>query len=404
MKRVLSLASHELFSHLSRRSFRIAVIALPILFSISLMVAAGILWSTNSLTRTVGYISKNSVVRSLSFPSDAPVLKNRIQLLPLGTKDSAIAALRGHLINSFMIFPEDFDEEHPIEIVSLDPPDTWTINRIKESILIQTFPHINRYRLRRIYSDVFHHVRENSPAENPNPEEVHDNQLKLICGVSIFLSLMLIFGGATRLAYGFSEERNTHSMELLLSSVSPIETAFGKVLGQAGLLFLHCLTNSLILVGVGLVYASQIYKDSPPMFSASGLLLLLIFLGVFLLSLTHYLAISAFTMMFASRCKTYRHCAELAGAIIVFVLFTCGMCFKVYSLVRDFSALFLLFPFTSGPALFCLLIKHGSSSAEFSLGLTAIFSMIFCFLCLTAHRLSGQRAFDWRRSRRRSKK
>ena len=401
MKRILSIASHELFSHLSRRSFRVAVIALPLLFAGALMLGALILWTSHSFSRTIGVVSENADLSPLELPKDSPGLKRRIRLVPFHSVEAATAALRAHSINSFVSLPKAFQNQTPVELYSLEPPDGWFYNRIKEAILFQLFPKLDRAPIRRVFSDVYYEIRQNSQAENPNPEEEHDLQLKILCGFSCFFSVILIFGGAIRLAYAYSEDRNNHSLELLFSSVSPLETLVGKAIGQTGLLLIHSMSNLMILLSVALLYASNAFALPASVMVHSLFAVTLVVSGLFALGITHYLSVSLFVIALSTRCHTYKQCAQLGGVVATFSVFSLFLCFKVGIFVRLFAPLFLAFPLTSSSALMVILLQRGPQAAEFYLAIVATIATQAACLFLAAHSLRGERAFDWRRSRRR---
>jgi ABC-2 type transport system permease protein len=237
MRKTLLILKNEIITIISRRSFWLALIGLPLVGAL-IFAGVGVINKNSSDTQTIsqvlsgtqdtrpeGYVDLSGIIRQIpeSVPSGA--------FVAYPNETSARQALAAGEISAFYIVPADYLQKGQIRYICYDfKPLTSSGDR---SSLFTWMVQVNLAGGDVQFVNLVNsplEVNETSLAPVTHPDE--DNPLALWTPYIItILFYMLIVGSATLLLNNISKEKENRMVEVLLTSVTPRQLLTGKILG-----------------------------------------------------------------------------------------------------------------------------------------------------------------------------
>ena len=251
MRQILRMALHEYTRHVLRRRFVIALLMpLFMIVFISAILTVIITLVDQSDRGAIAYVDPVGALSQASAPADA--LNTFVRV---GSIDEARAMLRdGTAIAAYALAP-DFGATRSAELIFWERRPSRDVERVFErfaatSLLADQPPEI-RQRIIEAPSFTF---------ESSDGTRVTD-EIGLIAGFVIpivlgILFIVALFSGAQYLMQAVIEEKENRTMEVIVTSISPLQLMSGKVLGLAGVGLTQVVTwTSALLIALSL--ASQ---------------------------------------------------------------------------------------------------------------------------------------------------
>ena len=251
MRQILRMALHEYTRHVLRRRFVIALLMpLFMIVFISAILTVIITLVDQSDRGAIAYVDPVGALSQASAPADA--LNTFVRV---GSIDEARAMLRdGTAIVAYALAP-DFGATRSAELIFWERRPSRDVERAFErfaatSLLADQPPEI-RQRIIEAPSFTF---------ESSDGTRVTD-EIGLIAGFVIpivlgILFIVALFSGAQYLMQAVIEEKENRTMEVIVTSISPLQLMSGKVLGLAGVGLTQVVTwTSALLIALSL--ASQ---------------------------------------------------------------------------------------------------------------------------------------------------
>lgn len=244
MNKILTVARREYLYNLKRPSFLFAVFGVP-LFTLVVMVLIFTLTvsSEENLDQVgrVGYVDQSGVLEDPVYPEDAADL-----FVSYEDEADARQALDDRTIGAYFVVPENYLPTGEISIYSFSGiPEA--LNDTIDMLMVQTIS-------RQVSADV-PLERIHDPIEmtihvvDSGRDLTEANIPALILLPMVFALLFMMSSGVTSgfLMNGVVEEKTTRIMEILVTSITPMQLLLGKVIGL-GLLGL----TQMIVWGVGM--------------------------------------------------------------------------------------------------------------------------------------------------------
>jgi len=251
MRQILRMALHEYTRHVLRRRFVIALLMpLFMIVFISAILTVIITLVDQSDRGAIAYVDPVGALSQASAPADA--LNTFVRV---GSIDEARAMLRdGTAIAAYALAP-DFGATRSAELIFWERRPSRDVERAFErfaatSLLADQPPEI-RQRIIEAPSFTF---------KSSDGTRVTD-EIGLIAGFVIpivlgILFIVALFSGAQYLMQAVIEEKENRTMEVIVTSISPLQLMSGKVLGLAGVGLTQVVTwTSALLIALSL--ASQ---------------------------------------------------------------------------------------------------------------------------------------------------
>lgn len=244
MKKILTILKNEVVTLISRPSFWLATLGLPLVAALIFGVIGGVR-RNQAASQTVaqvffgpqemrpeGYVDLSGIIRQI--PSELPAGL----LLPFPDEESARQALEAGEIQGYYVIPADYLERGVVRYVTPDPS-PFLVERVVEGPFGWAL-RVNLAGGDPMLANLARgplEVEEISLAPAAAPDE--DNPMTMWVPYTVtLLYYILIISSATLLVNGLSKEKENRILEILLTSASPRQLLTGKIiaLGAVGLL------------------------------------------------------------------------------------------------------------------------------------------------------------------------
>ena len=241
MRKVLTVARHEFIVSLKRPSFIIATLAIPLLGIVGLIVAtyfggqAGEFFERQFVgsPKAVGYVDQVGLF--------TPPLPEYADLfIPYPDEEAGREALFAEEIEAFLLIPGDYLDTGRVVGYSKGRGLPTAISVSEERVRPFLVDHLLAGQV-----DANLRTRVRAPLNlqpvSLSPEgEGSEDTASFVANIAIpyafsFLLVMSIFTSSGFLLQGVSEEKESRVIEILLSSLTPIELLAGKILGLGAL-------------------------------------------------------------------------------------------------------------------------------------------------------------------------
>jgi ABC-2 type transport system permease protein len=259
MKKIMLVLKNEIITMLTRPSFWVVGLGIPLLGA-AIFAGVGAINRNAAASQTVsqvfsspqdlrpeGYVDPGGLIRQI--PSDF----QDTELIAYPDETAARKALQAGDISAFYVVSPDFVRDGKITYIRPDfnPLASGGSQSDDFTRLIQ----INLAGGDAVFVSLVNgplKVHEVSLATDPQPDE--DNGLALWTPYLItFLFYMLIFGAASLLLSSVSKEKENRILEVLLTSVTPRQLLTGKILG----LGIVGLVQTLVWLGMSYVLLNR---------------------------------------------------------------------------------------------------------------------------------------------------
>jgi ABC-2 type transport system permease protein len=244
MNRVLRVARYEYRRNVFKRSFLLTLLSIPwmVAFSVSL---GFMLTSLKNNDLPVGYIDQAHVFDKAIQPpvSDQAEL---VEFIPFQSEDVARASLEAQEIQAYYIIPADYRETRQIEIIyAKKPGDNANIQwyDFLQINLLSDQPTEIAYRVAAGTDVTVRSLDGKRTVANSGP--TFGNFMPLFISLA-FLALILMSSGF--LMGAVAEEKENRTMEIVVTSISPLQLIGGKLLGIVAIGLTLLVTWGLIVV------------------------------------------------------------------------------------------------------------------------------------------------------------
>lgn len=379
------VARHEFLKTIRRKEFLFMTFVFP-LFIAGLVIVPSLLATTvTAEDQRVGYIDMTG---SFDFPASLTsegfsvgsmeAKPSTIEFIRYEESSTAREDLKSGKISSFLIVPEDFLKTGVIELYTSEKGATFSgielsaeLSNISIDSLLKD--KVDEDTLQRVKDPVdlkLYNVGDDGESSEQGMAEIlADFGLPFITAFLLFFS---IFSSSGYLLRGVAEEKENRIMEVLLSSVTPIELLSGKIMGLGAVGLLQIVVwLSVIILGRG--YALHVKIEPTLLFLA-----LIYFLLGFLFFASMMAGIGAVT-------GSLQESQQVAGIFTFAAAFP--MIFMQLILTKPDSplAVFLsLFPFTSS---ITMLSRIGVSDVPFyqiAASLLILFVSIYAVIIISS--------------------
>jgi ABC-2 type transport system permease protein len=248
MSKILHVAIHEYRTNVIKRSFLLSLLSLPLFLTVSIGLGL-ITESLNSSKKPIGFVDQASVIRSFDTPwvdADAEV----IGILPYENEAAADDALQAGEIQGFFTIPPDYIETGDVQLTIVDEASEDARGLfyllLRYNVALKFEPEMAA----RIVSGTNMMVQTpDSGRSYPAGGPPFSLTLPLIVSAGFVFVLLMSSGYAMGAVAG---ERETRTMEVLVTSIPPGGLLRGKLIGILGisLTLLTCWT----LIGVIAVF------------------------------------------------------------------------------------------------------------------------------------------------------
>ena len=233
MKKTLIVLRHEFLSLVGKASFWIAMFVVPLIVGVVVLVIA----LTSGVATAATVAAQASEVRAVAVVDAAGLLRNQPQVLAThpefqlaGDEDAARALLDAKKVNSYYLIAPDFMETGRVRYVAaqFSPINTDDKTDVFESMLRLALLNGDNAQLARFEKPIEVLASTRLAPADPAQSTAGFSPVPLILAMLFMTSLM---GSSSALMQSVTTEKENRVMEVLMSSVTPLQLLTGKLLG-----------------------------------------------------------------------------------------------------------------------------------------------------------------------------
>jgi len=227
MNSMWRVALHEYKRNVFKKSFLLTLLSIPLMVTIG--VGSGfVMVSLQNNDLPVGYIDQAGIFDN---PVSAPLSEGEdpVEFIPFQTEDEALAALQAKELQAFYILPDDYHETRQIEIVYTKKPGSNANRQWYDFLqinLLSDQPADIAYRTAAGTDVSVRSLDGKRTVADSGP--TFGNLMPLFITMA-FLALILMSSGY--LMGAVAEEKENRTMEIVVTSVSPMQLIGGKLFG-----------------------------------------------------------------------------------------------------------------------------------------------------------------------------
>lgn len=227
MSRLWRVALYEYRRNVFKKSFLMTLLSIPLMVAFSVGLGFFIV-STEKNDLPVAYLDQAGIFEN---PIAAPVAEGEdpVDFISYPTEEEALAALEAGQVQAFYIIPADYLETRSIEIVySIKPAENanrqwWDFLQIN---LLSDQPPEIAYRTAAGTDVTVRSLDGKRTVADSGPN--FGNLMPIFINM-VFLALILMSSGY--LMGAVAEEKENRTMEIMVTSISPLQLIGGKLLG-----------------------------------------------------------------------------------------------------------------------------------------------------------------------------
>ena len=306
MTKIWKIIQYEYARHVFRKRFLFSLLSLP--FMVLLMVGTALTigyLETNSAP--VGYIDPSNFLRDpLPTEENGGIFDPVVEFLPYQALTEAQSDLEADIIQAIYILPEDFPQSQDVELIYLEEPGSSISNQFLNFVRhnLMASDNLNLQVEQRLAdgSQVTFSTLDGS--REFREDEWYVIFMPFIAGIMFFFVVMTSGG---YLMQAVVEEKENRTMEIVITSVTPVQLMTGKIIGNIGV-GLTQLIVWFIFGWIGLKVAGQfvpVLQDFslPPNYIST----------VLLITLPAFVMIAAFMAAIGATMTEMREAQQIQG-------------------------------------------------------------------------------------------
>ena len=304
MMKFWRVITHEYGRHVLRKRFFLGLLSLPLM--IVLMIGVIILLEIGQVT--LGYVDHSDFLANpVQLPRpESP--EKPIVLIAYPDEESAQSALDDGEVEAYYILADDFPLSGRAELVYYKEPKGYALSQFSEyivaNLLVTQPPEIAD----RVMAGNNFVVRTVDGKRQVSQQDWFSIMLPIFAALAFFIAIMTSSG---YLMQAVVDEKENRTMEILVTSVSPMQLMIGKVIGNIGVgltQLLAWLLFLVIVVAVGGFYLPPLQSIRVPF---DTLLIL------FLVLMPAFVMISGLLAALGATVSESREAQQMTGLIVM---------------------------------------------------------------------------------------
>jgi ABC-2 type transport system permease protein len=250
MRSLWLMARYEYMRLARRRSFILSTLGFPLLIAIAM--GLGFLMAQTEEQMSLGYVDLAGIID----PSVQPTEEMETEILAFASEDAAQAALRAEQIDAFYVIPAEYQESHQTSLFYDDQTPSGTAQEdfaklLRANLVSDLSPAVQQ----RLLEGVELTVRSADGSRSLGANNVFAFLLPFLAAMLFIVAVMTSAGYLLQVV---AEEKENRTMEILVTTIRPIELIGGKALGLMALALTQIGIWTATIV-VGLVVGSQFW-------------------------------------------------------------------------------------------------------------------------------------------------
>lgn len=245
MKKFWEILTYEYKRHVLRRRFLFGLLSIPIIVLIMALVVF-LLVRSNFNYQPVGYVDLSGILAN-PVTSPPPSLPDRpIQMLPFNSETQARQALLDKKIQAYFIVEANYPQTHQARAVAIKDLSSSARNQFSSFLRANLLAGKPQVVVQRLISGDQLTVRSLDGSRQMGEHDWFNIFVPFFAGIA-FMTAMFTTSGY--LMQAVVEEKENRTMEVLVTSVSPLQLMSGKIIGLIGV----GLSQLAVWIGIALL-------------------------------------------------------------------------------------------------------------------------------------------------------
>jgi ABC-2 type transport system permease protein len=245
MSKVWLVALNEYKQSVLKKSFIFLLLSVPLFIGFTVGFGA-FMSSQEDNNAPVGYVDHAGVFEDPVQP-EVDEDEDAILFLPFPTEEDAQAALEADEIQAYYVLSPDYARNRKVDLIYIETPGENATSQFYDFLQINLLSGYPPEIAQRVTHGIDITIRApDGSREFPKGNPTFGMVSPVFIGLA-FLFLVLIGGGF--MMEGVAKERENRTMEVIVTSVSPLQMVAGKILGIVGI----CLTQLAFWVLIGIL-------------------------------------------------------------------------------------------------------------------------------------------------------
>lgn len=270
MSKIWHVMAFEYARHVFRKRFLFGLLSLPAFIGIMAIVIFLLVRSEFNL-EPIGYVDHSGLLPSPESLADGKVETGWIQLIAYSSEERAQEALESEYIQAYYVLDENYLDNRQTKLIALDAPSSVATNQFGQFVRHNLLAGIPPEVVQRITQGNQLVVQSIDGSRQFIEGDWLGFVLPFLVG---FIFLVAVFATSGYLLQAVVEEKESLTMELMVTSISPNKLMAGKIVG---------------IIGVGWTQLIIWF----------GMLLLLVIISSFFVNLPHFIPVSIEYIVFA---------------------------------------------------------------------------------------------------------
>jgi ABC-2 type transport system permease protein len=256
MNKTLEVAKYEYTRHVSKKSFWIGLLALPI--GLLLLIGLSMFMSASSIdTSPVGYVDQSGLMTLKPKIVDTTGLfSENVQLIAYNSIEDASKAAESAQIQAYVVIPENYLSSFKLAYHFNKPINSVIQDNITDFVRTNLMEGESVPNLARIQTSPEFISQSLDGTKTASPDDFLKIFIPVLIGILFFFVVIM---SGSYLLQAVVEEKENRTMEVMVTSVSPNQLMAGKILGNISVGL-----TQLILWAIVAFILANVFRDRVP--------------------------------------------------------------------------------------------------------------------------------------------
>lgn len=230
MSKFWRVVAYEYQRHVLRRRFLFALLSVPALVVVMALVVLLIDRAENKNT-PIGYVDHSGLLAQAVEPPQSSSFERPVPIIQFESEAQAKESLQAGKLQAYYVLPSDYLQTSQAELIFIQPPSSSAQAQFRNFIRANLLKGQPQAIVERITEGNDVVVRTADGSRQMSQKDWFNILTPFIAGL---VFVMAIFTTSGYLMQAMVEEKENRTMEILLTSVSPLQMMSGKIVGIVG--------------------------------------------------------------------------------------------------------------------------------------------------------------------------
>jgi len=228
MKKFWLIAKHEYFRHVLRKRFIVSILSMPIFFAF--IIAMGFISAYMQYDRTpIGYVDHSGVLANAQRDPGAKDVFEYAEITAFADEAAADQALAAKEIRGYYVLSSDYLQTGKVQVVANEAKGTEGQSQFREFLLYNLLKDRSVEERERLLAGPVLEIRSLDGERSMGDNNILGFLVPMIAAILLIISINTSGG---YLLQALVEEKENRTMEMIVTSVSPMQLMAGKIVGN----------------------------------------------------------------------------------------------------------------------------------------------------------------------------